>query len=252
MKNKLKLCLHCGGEEVSLAQIAAVKPPEATATYIPIPHIDFINQVKKGLAVSNLEVVSEAHALAKGGDRYFGMLQVANVNAVDGEYALVCGLRNSQDKRFPAGIVAGASVFVCDNLSFSGEVDEFRKHTVNIMRDLPFKITKALADLNGLWSKQRDRFEAYHGCDIRKAKDLHDLLVRAWSMNAMPISYLPHVFNEYQSPTHEEFAARNVWSLFNAFTEILKKTSIHELSFRTQKLHLLLDDYCGIAVNKNV
>lgn len=40
----------------------------------------------------------------------------------------VLGLRNSPDKMFPAGIVAGASVFVCDNLSFSGVINLARKH----------------------------------------------------------------------------------------------------------------------------
>jgi hypothetical protein len=46
------------------------------------------------------------------------------------DYCWVLGLRNSHDKTFPAGIVAGASVFVCDNLSFLGEVNFSRQHTV--------------------------------------------------------------------------------------------------------------------------
>ena len=33
----------------------------------------------------------------------------------------VPGLRNSHDQMIPAGIVAGASVFVCDHLGFSGK-----------------------------------------------------------------------------------------------------------------------------------
>jgi hypothetical protein len=36
----------------------------------------------------------------------------------------VLGLRNSHDKRFPAGLVGGSAVFVCDNLAFSGEAHD--------------------------------------------------------------------------------------------------------------------------------
>ena len=36
-----------------------------------------------------------------------------------------------------AGLAVGAAVFVCDNLSFSGEVRLARKHTAHFERDLP-------------------------------------------------------------------------------------------------------------------
>ncbi len=42
-------------------------------------------------------------------------------------------VRNSHDKTFPAGIVAGTQVPVCDNLSFAGEISLARKHTSNIL-----------------------------------------------------------------------------------------------------------------------
>lgn len=244
----IKLCLHTGGAETSLALINAVKTPAPTETYFPIPHSDFIAQMRAGLENANLQIVNESHALAKEGKRYFGLLQVAKAGLIDKEYSLVVGLRNAHDKVFPAGIVAGAGVFVCDNLSFSGEVKEFRKHTKNIFVDLPGKITDAIANLNGLWVSQETRFEAYKETALGSNALVNDILVRAWKAGAMPITYLPHVFNEWQMPSHEEFKNRNVWSLFNAFTEKLKDTNVAELPDRTQALHLLLDEYCGIAV----
>jgi len=60
---------------------------------------------------------------------------VAN-NESAADFALVVGLRNSHDKSFPAGLVIGASVLVCDNLSFSGEVRLARKHTYPIIATL--------------------------------------------------------------------------------------------------------------------
>ena len=61
------------------------------------------------------------------------------------------------DKTFPAGIVAGASVFVCDNLSFSGEVKFARKHTRYINRDLPQLTERAIGLLLAKWHDQDKR-----------------------------------------------------------------------------------------------
>lgn len=59
-------------------------------------------------------------------------------------YQYVLGLRNSNNKRFAAGMVIGIAPFVCDNLAFSGEVKLARKHTVFIKRDLPMMIDEKL------------------------------------------------------------------------------------------------------------
>ena len=246
----LKLCLHTGGEEMPFATVRNVRTPKPTETYFPIGHADFVERVRDGLANSHLEIVNESHALAKEGARYFGLLQVAKRGMRADDHALVVGLRNSHDKIFPAGIVAGAGVFVCDNLSFSGEVKEFRKHTLNMFQDLPAKITKAIASLNGLWVSQEKRFNTYKETVLSDSRDVHDLLVRAVKAKAMPVTYLPHVLSEWETPSHEAFRNRNVWSLFNAFTEVGKKTNIAEVPARSQAMHLLLDEHCGIAVEK--
>ena len=42
------------------------------------------------------------------------------------------------------------------------------------------------------------------------------------------------------------FEQRNVWSLFNSFTEALKDGSLAELPKRTEALHGLLDVHVGL------
>ena len=88
------------------------------------------------------------------------------------DYALVLGLRNSHDKMFPAGIVAGASVFVCDNLSFSGEVKFARKHTRFINRDLPQIVERAIGKLVDLWHDQDARIGAYKEAEVDDRKSM--------------------------------------------------------------------------------
>src|SRR5271167_3595376 len=130
------LILHCGAAKVERQQVLDVRTPARTDSWVPVPHGTILEEVQHVLQGSGLEVVSEAHGLTRDGARYFGLLQVANGHDNDA-FGLVVGVRNSHDKSFPAGLALGASVFCCDNLSFSGEVKLARKHTTYIERDLP-------------------------------------------------------------------------------------------------------------------
>ena len=182
-----------------------------------------------------------------GGDRYFGLLQIQN-GSENPDYAWVLGLRNSHDKRFPAGVCAGASVFVCDNLSFSGEVQLARKHTVYIERDLPQLTERAIGQLVERWHSQDTRIARYRDVALNDAA-VHDLLIRSVDVGVVAVSNLPNlpkVLTEWRAPAHPEFQPRNTWSLFNAFTEALKG-NLPLLPKRTQALHGLMDSYVGLA-----
>lgn len=57
---------------------------------------------------------------------------------------------------------------------------------------------------------------------------------------------IPDVLHEWREPKHDAFEGRNVWSLFNAFTESLKG-NLAELPKRTEALHGLLDTHVGLS-----
>ncbi len=238
------LILHCGAEAVERDALRAVQTPAATSTWQPISHNSLLAQVERALAASQLSIVNQAHALSHGGDRYFGLIQLDD-GAPDQGRGLIVGLRNSHDKKFPAGIVAGAAVFVCDNLSFSGEVQLARKHTVYIERDLPQLTERAIGQLLEHWHNQDVRIARYRDATINDAA-AHDLMVRAVDVGVVPVSTLPKVIQEWREPSHEDFRERNSWSLFNAFTEALKG-NLPLLPRRTQALHGLMDAHVGLA-----
>ena len=57
------------------------------------------------------------------------------------------------------------------------------------------------------------------------------------------------VMDEYREPTHEEFKDSNGWCLFNAFTEVLKKSPSQDaLQRRTIRLHSVFDEFCNDAI----
>src|SRR5262245_8244236 len=246
---KTNLMLHAGARAVSRDLVAAVATPPRTDTWVPIPHGRLLEGVQTALGRAGLAVVTEAHGLTRDGDRYFGLLQVANGHASD-DFGLVVGLRNSHDKTFPAGLVVGASVFVCDNLSFSGEIRLARKHTVHVERDLPQLIERAVGRLGDLRRTQDARFAAYKGRELTDGA-AHDLVIQALDARVLPVTRIPNVLREWREPRHPEFHdGRTAWRLFNAFTESLKG-NLDALPARTQALHGLLDGACGLAVARN-
>lgn len=239
------LILHCGAHTADLQEVRSVPTPAPTDSWCPIPHHQLITTVQKTLSSSRLKIGTQAHSLSHDGMRYFGLMEV-NSHQSSEDYCWVLGLRNSHDKTFPAGIVAGASVFVCDNLSFSGEIKFARKHTRFIVRDLPQLVGRSIGQLIAKWHDQDKRIAAYKEAGIGEV-DAHDLIIRATDVGVCSNRLIPSVLNEWREPRYEAFAGRNVWSLFNAFTESLKSGNLAELPKRTEALHGLLDTHVGLA-----
>ena len=241
------LILHCGARLATLDEVARVRTPSPTATWQPIPHASLIRTVEQTLAATKLRIGTVAHSLDAEGNRYFGLMEIMGRSSSQ-DYCWVLGLRNSHDKTFPAGIVAGATVFCCDNLSFSGEVKFARKHTRFIVRDLPQITERAVGRLMAKWHDQDKRISAYKETDIDDA-NAHDLVIRATDVGVCSNRLIPSVLHEWRKPRHEVFENRNVWSLFNAFTESLKEGNLAELPKRTEALHGLLDTHVGLGLN---
>lgn len=239
-----KLCLHCGAHEVPRSQITTVQTPDPTDTWVPIPHHQLIQTVESTLKATKLRVGVQSHSLTHDGMRYFGLMEIIGKSASE-ECCWVLGLRNSHDKTFPAGLVAGNSVFVCDNLSFSGEVKFARKHTRFILRDLPQLAQQSVGQLMVKWHDQDKRIAAYKDAEIEDSI-AHDLIIRACDVGVCANSYIPGVLHEWREPKHDAFEPRNAWSLFNAFTEALKGGNLAELPKRTEALHGLLDVHVGL------
>ena len=242
------LILHCGANTADIDAIRAVPTPGATPSWQPIPHGELYGCVRATLEGNGLNVVHEAHGLWRDGARYFGLMEVRNGHNAD-DFGLVVGLRNSHDKSFPAALALGSRVFVCDNLAFSGEVKLSRKHTTHIWRDLPGLVERAVGRLADLRQLQSTRIDRYKAAELTDERTVHDLVVRAVYARALPATQVCDVVNEWRQPRHSDFQPRTAWSLFNAFTEVLKG-SLTLLPSRTQALHGLLDSHVGLLLPK--
>jgi Domain of unknown function (DUF932) len=252
MVKNANLMLHCGGAIATYDAVRAARVPASTDSYIALPHESFIDRVKKTLRTEDVEVVQEQYALAKNGDRLFGVMQLATGG--DESYCNVLGLRNSYDKSYPAGFVVGSSVYVCDNLAFSGEITVSRRHTGNLYTDLAGMIFNAVSQLAAKFKAQGERFDAYKHRELTDAK-VHDLVIRMMDNDVFNVTDIPRVLKEFRKPSHPEFEGRTVWSLFNGVTEVLKnkdskgnyRPNLFALPSATRNLHRIIDVECELV-----
>lgn len=237
------LSLHSGGREVDVEELEMVETPEGSGRWCPIPHRTLYDLVSNTVVNSGLVIDNTVMGINKEGAHFFALMDIKSDRS---DYRMTIGLRNSHDKIFPAGIAVGSRVFVCDNLAFSGEIAIARKHTVNIMRDLPGLVTGAVGRIAIAKESQEKRIEVYRGFGIDDY-DAHDLIIRSVDYQVIPNQSIPQVLKEWREPTFPEFQERTLWSLFNAFTFVGKRFPVSELPKRTVKLHGMFDMVAGLV-----
>lgn len=235
------LMLHCGGLLKTREEVFAIPTPPATSTYVPLPYESFLTRIEKQLAVEGIVIKEEHLALSNKGQRFFGLLGLEMPGHRDGDYRCVLGLRNSYNKSVSSGVCVGASVFVCDNLSFNGEVTFTRKHTANLLRDLSWLIAETISQLPGKFSAQSATFETYRNTEISD-RHAHDLIIRFVDEGAINVGDIRTVLKEWREPRHPEFVdcGKSAWRLFNAATEAIKG-DLWRIPIRTTRLHAVLD-----------
>jgi hypothetical protein len=239
------LMLHCGGQLKTREEVFAVPAPPATATYAPLPYESYIIRIAKQLAVEGITIAEERLALAKNGQRLFGLLALTMPGFAQTDYGCVLGLRTSYDRSFANGLCIGAAVFVCDNLSFRGEVTFERKHTAGMLRDLSWMISETVSTLPMRFAAQSVTFETYRRREMGD-KEAHDIAIRLWDAGALGALEIPRFIKEWREPRHAEFTqTKNAWRLFNAATEVIKG-DLWRLPARTCALHTILDEACGL------
>ena len=244
------LYLHCGSVPTELTNINKAFTPQPTATHRPISHSDFLETVEKGLDGVGLTVDKKSYGLSHDDNRMFSLFELSRDNGENGTFKNVLGIRNAHDKAFSAGLVCGSKVFVCDNLAFSGEIKMNRKHTTNILRDLPNLVYHMIGKVVDGWLNQEARYEGYQDTNLDQS-GADEIIGAALRNDAIPPSKHSKVLNEWNKPSHDEFAPRTAWSMFNAFTEVMK-SSPAQLTKRSIKLHKVFDEFCKDEIENKI
>lgn len=218
-----QLMLHAGGRVATLDELRECATPQPVGRWHPVSHVRVLESVKETLAGAGYVVKAEKLGVARDGARFFGVLDLETPLAAGA--SLSVGVRNSVDKSFPLGFAAGSRVFVCDNLAFSAELMVRRKHTTNGMRAFGGAIAAAVASLTSFKQVEEERIRRMAERELTAAEASH-IILSAYRRGIISTLQLPKVCVEWEEPRHDDFRPRTAWSLFNAFTEVLKPRAV--------------------------
>lgn len=216
----MSLLVHTGGSAVTRDDLALVPVPEATDSYVPVPHnylADTLSTIGRDI-LKDFTLAKEQFALARDGKQMFGVLVFKSGHA---ELGLSIGFRNSYDKSMAIGIAIGAEVFVCDNLAFAGDVTILRKHTVNVWASLENTAISTLYRSQKTFEKIVDDSEALKAKMIGN-DEAFKLIGLLFGKGVLTPRQLPGIKKEWLNPSFEDFKPRTMWSFYNACTETLK------------------------------
>ena len=218
--------------------------PDGTDSHTPIPHFSLVDETHAALERAGLEVEQEEHALARGGLRYFGGFALKGNDIKADDRRLVLGLRNAHDKSFAASVCIGNQMMVCENLCFSSDVKLARRHTKNIVADLPRVLSSAISRVVSHWSDMGKRIDAYKGIEVAKA-NAADMIIDLVDAKAVPARDVYKAGKEFETPRHDEFKGGSLWTLYNGITEHLKGGDLSKLPQRTMTVQSVFDKLAG-------
>jgi len=119
-----------------------------------------------------------------------------------------------------------------------------RRHTANIVRDLPRVLSSAVSRVISHWSDMGKRIDAYQATEVARDRAA-DLIVSLVDAKAFPARDVYKAVQEFRNPRHEEFKGGSLWTLYNGITENLKGGDLTKLPQRTMTVQSVFDRIAG-------
>jgi hypothetical protein len=234
------LIAHCGAQKMSFDNLKGLPVPEATRTYQPIPHHRIVEALIETLGFRNISVIKQEFAATPDGAKMFGVLDL------DYEFTgcrFAIGIRNANDKSMRLALTVGYRVFVCDNMAFKGDFTPvLAKHSKS------FDLVDSLAI--GVDRMQRNFAPLQQTVEGWRHQHLSDdearvVIYEAFVEGKLEVSpkIIRSVHNHWFNPPYEEFQARTLWSLSNAFTSSFKELKPFNQYKATAKLSPFINGY---------
>ena len=236
----MSLLLHCGSDEATLGDLESVRIPAETASYKPLGHADLARMLATQAAdlLTRFQLHKSSYGLTRDGQRMFG---VHTFRDSDTELGLCIGFRNSYDRSMSIGIAVGASVFVCDNLAFTGDISVLRKHTRNVIADIEMLSLSAIYLSRKAYQQIRVQSQAMREAELQD-EEAFRLLGALYGRGILTPRQIPVVKREWRSPQHEDFKPRTLWSFYNSVSESLKTSPPQQIMERHLRLHQFIGD----------
>lgn len=168
---------------------------------------------------AGFRVAQSQLAVSRGGDRFFGTLNLES-QLTEG-VILAVGVRNSIDQSLPLGFVGGARVLVCENLSFHGDLLVNRRHTKHGATRFSADIMEAVGNLDQFKKDETRRIEVMKTARLSNER-AESLILRSLEKGIITTHEVTRVLKEWRSPEVRVTEEQSYWGLMNAFTWAMK------------------------------
>ena len=230
MEGGAKLSAHSkGAVELSRVQLAQVPTPQGTWSHKPVPHADLVDTLTSRLNARGWEINREKFAVNQNGMKLFGVMDLNGTGLWHGNggAGAALGFRAANDKSLAIQVVAGARIFVCDNMAFSGEsIILARKHTRGL--SLTYEVDKALEK----YFKYMRHFED----SVNRARETHldddaakRMIFDLFYQGVLSQTLFEGVAKNYFKADmlgYEDCSPRTAWGLHNSATRALKDLTV--------------------------
>ncbi|MEK0337518.1 MAG: DUF932 domain-containing protein [Nitrosopumilus sp.] len=206
-----------------------------TRSFHPLTHAEALDAVELAMNKVNLHIdhsetgnARKRFTLSGIKDRLNGQMAASLplMNPIDSETGMKVVILNSWDKTRPLKVGFGAEVFVCCNGSVFAEQVIGRKHTTNILNDLPHLLNEVISKVNMYAEHQRRFFQRLREITLTDEQANDFILRSVVDHECVKPAEIPHVVEQWRFPAFDDFKPRTAWSLHNAFTEVGKKIQI--------------------------
>lgn len=227
------LCVHSkrfDAKHVTFDALKALPEPAILGPHHkPVPHHVLIDGFRQEAAARNLTITREQFALGAKEAALFGVMDfeapttTALVPVESGPSGLSLGFRSANDLSLAIRAVAGARVFVCDNLALSGDMFAIsRKHTHGL--DLAAAIVAGFDKFLGQASTLATQIVSLNErtlTDDEAKVAIFELFAQA----VLPVKLFADVNTFYfdQSDERPDCLPRTAWGLHNAVTRSIKE-----------------------------
>lgn len=235
----MTLMAHCGSDPITRTELAALPVPQPQGPrHHPMAFSSFIDLVQNELSDVGLSVNDEAFTVTPDHNRFFGLMSLTGTDDIAGDYALMLGLRGSHDQSIGRGLAIGSRVFVCDNLSFSGDFVLNTKQTTHIEKRLPPMIQDTVKKLPMHVEQQQRLFDKFKQSNLTDYR-ADALITRVIRAGIVPASKSVKLIETWDTPNHD-YGGRTAWGLYNTVTEVLRPTWQRGAVYRSTNRSLAL------------
>src|SRR5215831_13835350 len=209
-----RLMAHCGAQYIDREGLKTLETPQGTDTWTPISHYDLVVTLEGQLKARGINIMKEQFAIQHA--KLFGVIDTDYQVTEEGGAAI--GIRTSNDMRLALQLAIGYRVFVCDNMSFAGDLIALkRKHTANL--DLHKACAEGIGRYVRDYRRLQDDIQVWKETPVtpQRAKTLiYDIFLQ----KIVPIRLFHPIVSTYQATMHQ---GQNLWTLQNAFTRHIQK-----------------------------